>query len=78
MGHNLVIIVVRNLLFIGSCGIDIDVIHLLVLFEHQFHVYCLNTNVICMFLLFKHRCCMLIHVIYTQKSCTQLPCINNA
>jgi hypothetical protein len=78
MGHNLTIIVVRNLFFIDSCGINTNVIHLLVLFEHQFHVYCLNTNVISMFVLFRHRCYMSIHVVYTQKSCTQLPCINNA
>ncbi len=34
MGHNLTIIVVRNLLFIHSYGIDMDVIHLFILFEH--------------------------------------------
>jgi len=34
MGHDLVIIVVQNLIFLGSYGIDIDVIHLLILFEH--------------------------------------------
>jgi hypothetical protein len=34
MGHDLAIIVVRNVFFIGSYGINIDVIHLLVLFEH--------------------------------------------
>jgi hypothetical protein len=34
MGHDLAIIVVQNLLFIGLYGIGIDVIHLLVLFEH--------------------------------------------
>jgi len=34
IGHDLTIIVVRNLLFISSCGINMDVIHLLVLFEH--------------------------------------------
>jgi hypothetical protein len=32
MGHDLVIIVVRNLFFIGSYGIDMNVIHLFVLF----------------------------------------------
>jgi len=34
MGHDLVIIVMRNVFSIGSYGIDKDVIHLLVLFEH--------------------------------------------
>jgi len=56
MGHDLTIIVVQNLFFIGSYGIDMDVIHLLVLFEHQCHVHCLYTNVICMFVLFRHNC----------------------
>jgi hypothetical protein len=43
-----------------------------------YYAYCLNKNVICMFLLFKDRCCMSICVIYTWKSCTQFPCLNNA
>jgi len=34
MGHNLTIIVVRNLFFIGLYEIDTNVIHLLLLFEH--------------------------------------------
>jgi hypothetical protein len=34
MGHDLTIIVVQNLLFISSYGIDMNVIHLFVLFEH--------------------------------------------
>jgi hypothetical protein len=34
MGHNLAIIVVRNVFFIRSYGINTYVIHLLVLFEH--------------------------------------------
>jgi len=46
MGHDLTIIVVRNLLFISLYGIDTNVIHLFVLFELQCHVHCLNTNVI--------------------------------
>jgi hypothetical protein len=70
MGHNFAIIVVRNFLFIGSYGIDMDVIHLLVLFEHQCCVHYLNTNVICLFILCKHECCVSIHIIYTQKLCT--------
>jgi hypothetical protein len=45
------IIVVQNLFFMGFCGINIDVIHLFVLFEHQCCAYCLNTNVICIFIL---------------------------
>jgi hypothetical protein len=28
--------------------------------------------------LFRHGCCISIHVIYTQKSCTWLLCLNNA
>jgi hypothetical protein len=34
MGHDLTITIVQNLLFIGSYGKDMDVTHLLVLFEH--------------------------------------------
>jgi len=52
--------------------------HSFILFEHQCHVHCLNTNVICLFVLFKHGCCMFIHVVYTWKSSTQLSCLNNA
>ncbi len=78
MGHNLAIIVMRNLLFIGSYGTDTNVINLLILFEHQCHVHCLDTNVICLFVLFKHGCYMSIHVVYTWKLCTWLPCLNNA
>jgi len=58
--------------------IDMDVIHLFVLFEYQCCVHCLNTNVICLFILFKYICCMCIYVVYTQKLCTQLLCLNNA
>jgi hypothetical protein len=78
MGHNLIIIVVQNLLFISSYGIDIDVIHLLVLFEQQCYAHCLNTNVICLIVLFRHEYCVFIWVVYKQKSCTQLLCLNNA
>jgi hypothetical protein len=78
MGHNLTIIVVQNLLFIGSNVIDTYVIHLLILFKHQCHVHCLNMNVISLFILFKHGCCMSIHIVYIGKSCTQLSCLNNA
>jgi hypothetical protein len=45
MGHYLATIIVRNLFFIGSDGINIDVIHLPVLslilcalFKHECHV----------------------------------------
>jgi len=78
MGHDLTIIVVQNLLFIGSYGIDTNVIHLFVLFEYQCHVHYLGTNVICLFVLFKHKYCMSICVGYTWKSCAQLSCLNNA
>jgi hypothetical protein len=50
----------------------------LYLFEHRCRVHCLNVNVICLFVLFSHRCCMSICVVYTTKSCTQLPCLNSA
>ncbi len=56
-----------------------DVINLFVLFEQQRHVHCLDTNVICLLIiLFRHGCCMFIGVVYTQKSCTRLLCLNNA
>jgi hypothetical protein len=38
----------------------------------------LNTNVICLFVLFKDKCYMSIRIIYTWKSCTQIQCLNNA
>jgi hypothetical protein len=69
---------VWNLLFIGSYGINTDVIHLLALFEHQCCEHCLDTNLICMFVLFRHECCVSIHIVYTQKLCTRLLCLNNA
>jgi hypothetical protein len=58
MAHNLIIIVMQTLLFVGSYGINMNVIHLFVLFEHQYHAHCLDTNVICLFILLKHECCM--------------------
>ncbi len=78
MGHNLIIIVVWILFFISLYGIDMNVIHLFVLFEHQCCAHYLNTNVVCLFILFKHECCMSIHVVYTWKLCTWLMCLNNA
>jgi hypothetical protein len=66
MGHDLAIIVVQNLFFIGSYGTNMDVIHLLMLFEHKYHVHYLNTNVICLFVSFKHGCYMFIDVVYTK------------
>jgi hypothetical protein len=57
---------------------NIDVIHLLVLFKHWCRVHCLNINVICLFVLFRHGYCMSICVIYTWKLCTWLSCLNNA
>ncbi len=78
MGHNLTIIVVRNLFFIGLYEIDTNVIHLLLLFEHWCHVHYLDTNVICPFISFKHECCVFICVVYIWKSCTHLLCLNNA
>jgi hypothetical protein len=71
-GHDLTIIVVWNLLFIGSYQINTNVIHLFVLFKHWYRAHCLNTNVICLFVSFKHICCMFIRVVYTRKSYTIL------
>jgi hypothetical protein len=67
MGHNLTIIDVQNLFFIGSYEIDMDVIHLFVLFKHRCHVHCLDTNVICM--LDMNVVCLF--VLFTYKSCAQ-------
>ncbi len=78
VGHNLAIILIWNLLSIGLYKINTNVIHLFVLFEHWCCVHCLNTNVMCLFVLFEYICCMFIHVDYTWKSCTQVPCLNNA
>ncbi len=77
-GSQLVIIVVWNLLFISSYGINMDFINLLVLFEHGYRVHCLNMNVICLFILFKHGCCMSTCVVYIRKLYTRLSCLNNA
>jgi len=68
MGHNLTIIVMQNLIFIGSYEIDMDVIHLLVclnidsmciVYAQMSYAcsYCLNTNVACLFVLFTHESC---------------------
>ncbi len=59
-------------------GIYTNVIHLFVLFEHRCCVHCLDMNVICLFVLFRHECCVFIHIVYIRKSCTRLPCLNNA
>jgi hypothetical protein len=55
MGHNLTIIVVQNLFFIGLDGIDLDVIHLFELFKHQCYAHCLNIDVVCLYMLFTHK-----------------------
>jgi len=79
MGHDLVIIIMQNLFFIGSYGIDMDVIHLLIILEHRYHVHLFRHEChICLFVLFKHKCYMSIYVVYTQKSYTQCSCLNNA
>ncbi len=78
MGHNLTIIVMWNLFFIGLYEIDTNVIHLFVLFEHRCCVHYLDTNVICLFVLFKHECCVFICIVYTRKSCTWFSCLNDA
>jgi hypothetical protein len=77
-GHDLAKIVMWNFLFIGSYGINTNVIHLLVLFKHWCHVHCLDMNVICMFVLFRHKCYVFIHIVYTWKLCTWLSYLNNA
>jgi hypothetical protein len=78
MGHDLTIIVVWNLFFISSYGINTNVNQLFILFEHWYCAHCLDTNVKCLFVLFRHGCCIFIHDVYTWKSCTWLPCLNNA
>jgi hypothetical protein len=62
-GSRLSIIVVQNLFFIGSYGVNMNVIHLFALFEHWYcvhcldtyfnaYLYCLNMDVVCLFMLF--------------------------
>ncbi len=96
---DLAIIVVWNLFFISSYGINTDVIHLLsclnidimciVLTQISYaYSYCLNMNVVCQLTsntVWAPRISRLsfirgnlIRVVYTWKSCTWLPCINNA
>jgi hypothetical protein len=63
---DLVVIVVRNLFFLSSYGIDMDLIHLLcylnidivciVLTQISYvYSYCLNMNVVCVFVVFTHK-----------------------
>jgi hypothetical protein len=74
MGHDLIIIVMQNLHFMGLYGIYTDVIHLFVLFEHQDVVHCLNTNVICMFVfLVTNVVCLF--MLFTHESCTHNFCV---
>jgi hypothetical protein len=64
MGHDLAIIVMRTLLFIGLYGIDTNVIHLFVLFEHQCCAHCSDTNVDV------YLCCLrrkVVHMIFVFK-----------
>jgi hypothetical protein len=61
MDYDLTIIIMWNLIFINSCRIDANVIHLFVLFKHRCYAQCLNTNIICLFVLFKYKC--YIHVV---------------
>ncbi len=42
------------------------------LFKYKCHML-----IICLFVLFKHGCCMSTHVVYTWMSVTQLSCLNN-
>jgi hypothetical protein len=51
IGHNLAIIIVWNLFFISLYGIDMDVIHLLVMFTSMSYA------------LFRHKCHMLIRIV---------------
>jgi len=46
-----------------------DVIHLLVLFEHWYYAHCLDMNIICLFLSFKHRFVCLF-MLFTHKNRT--------
>jgi hypothetical protein len=66
MGHDLAIVIMRNLFFIGLYGIDMDIIYLFVLFEYRCHVHCLNTNVICLFVLFKHECYVYLYCLHMK------------
>ncbi len=58
--------IIQNLFFPSYYEIDTNVIHLFVLIEYQSHVHYLN-----LLMLFKHKCCMSIRIVYTWKSCTQ-------
>jgi hypothetical protein len=44
-----------------------DVIHLLILFEHRCHVHCLDMNVICLFI-FLHTDVACLFVLFTHKN----------
>jgi len=82
MDYNLVIIVVQNLFFIGSYGIDINVF---------IYVYFLNINVMCIVLtiisyaylyclswmLYVFLCCLHMKVVYTTSMFKWHSCLSN-
>jgi hypothetical protein len=65
-----------NVKLFFSYRINTYVIHLLVLLEHWCHVHYLNKNfILCLFILFGHKCCIFIRVFYKRKFCTRLLCL---
>jgi hypothetical protein len=72
MGYNLAIIVVQNLFFIGSYGIDInvfiyvyflniDVMRIVLTRISYFYLYCLS------WMLYVYSCCLHMKIVYTTS-----------
>ncbi len=58
LGHNLTIVVmiIRILFSIGLYYLNMNVIHLFVLFKHRYHAHCLEMDNVCLFILYRHKC----------------------
>jgi hypothetical protein len=73
-GSRLAIIVMQDLLFIGLYKVDMNVIHLFVLFEHKYCVHCLDTNFNA-YLYYLNTDVVCIFVLFTPKSCSHDFCV---
>ncbi len=72
LGHNLTIVVmiIWNLFSIGLYYLNMNVIHLFVLFRHRYHAHCLEMDNVCLFILYRHSVvCMTFLFNNTWHSC---------
>jgi hypothetical protein len=70
MGHDLTIIFMQNLVFIGSYGIDLNIVHIFVFFEHRCHSHCLTPNsvpicIVYTWMLYVYSCHLHMKVVHT-------------